>query len=101
MRRGKGGNSLLRMSVCHFTGCLRNIKRKGSSPSTFDMWTSLEVFELLDTQGSRQMISYARAVKVFYLWFSACVQQIPSQLVKCDEKLVTDIMQQAMHVKFS
>lgn len=44
-------------------------KKKGSSPSTFDMWTSLEVFELLDTKSSRQMISYARAVKVFYLWF--------------------------------
>lgn len=48
------------------------------------------------------MISYARAVKIFYLWLSAYVRQIPSGLVKCDyKKLVTDIMQQAMHVKFS
>jgi len=48
MRRWEGGNTLT--GICHFPGCLRSKKRKVSSPLTFDMWTPLEVFELLDVQ---------------------------------------------------
>lgn len=38
---------------CQFTGNSRSIKREATLPSKFDVYTSLEVLELLNTQSRR------------------------------------------------
>lgn len=77
---------LLKISICHFTGYLRTIKRKVSSLSIFNMWTSSKVFMVLDTKQQANYVMCKGCEFFFLLCFSACLWQISPELVNCDHK---------------